>query len=211
VRRATLFFPRLHATPGFCQLSALYHRCSQLQLQAHPSPRLQPPVHLMERVRSAESHPRLPVKVVRQARVRPVELDRPMAPFLAKYQWLGWDMRFGATECCSTSFLLPPPVVPPCSTPYSFFSCFTSPHVEIPRAWAGPNDGPAASFGLILFRPVDPSPSPPSLSCLLPYSLRYCQYLRQPRSLIPRFSAALYFHAKHPVSEYVVSVSSRVF
>jgi hypothetical protein len=70
-------------------------------------------------------------------------------------------MRFGATECCSTSFLLPPPVVPPCSTPYSFFSCFTSPHVEIPRAWAGPNDEPAASFGLILFRPVDPSPSPP--------------------------------------------------
>jgi hypothetical protein len=76
---ATPFPPRLHATVGFCQLSVfLSHGCSQLKLQAHPSPRLQPPVHLMERVRSVESHPRLPVKVVLQARVRPVALDRPM-------------------------------------------------------------------------------------------------------------------------------------
>ena len=37
---------------------------------------LQPPVHLTECVCSVESRPHLPVKVVRQTRVRP--LDRPM-------------------------------------------------------------------------------------------------------------------------------------
>jgi hypothetical protein len=75
----------------------------------------------------------------------------PRCPFRAKYQWLGW-VRFGATECRSSSFLFPPPVVPRCFNTYSFFSCFTSFHVEIPRARAGPNDGRAraASFDLVL-------------------------------------------------------------
>jgi hypothetical protein len=92
------------------------------------------------------------------------------------------------------------------------FLGFTSSHVEIPRACGGPNEG-RASFDLILcppLRTVGPSPSPPSLSCLLPYSLRHCQYLRQPRFLIPRFSAVLYSHAGHPVSEYVVPCEKRV-
>lgn len=70
----------------------------------------QPPVHLMERVRSAESHPRLPIKIVRQARMRP------------------------------------------------------------------------------LGSPLDPSPSPPSLSC--PYSLWHCLYLLPHRAILysPLFS-----------------------
>jgi hypothetical protein len=73
---------------------------------------------------------------------------------------------------------------------YSFLSCFTSSHVGIPRAC--PNDGRAASFDVILcLHPVDPLPSHPSLSCLLRYSLRHSEYLRQPRFIIPRFSAVL--------------------
>jgi hypothetical protein len=49
-------------------------------------------------------------------------------------------------------------------------------------------------------RSVNPSPSHLPLSCLLAY--RHCQYLPQPRLLIPRFSAALYSHAERPVSGY---------
>jgi hypothetical protein len=85
----------------------------------------QPPVHLMERVRSAESHPRLPIKIVRQARMRP------------------------------------------------------------------------------LGSPLDPSPSPPSLSC--PYSLRHCLYLLPHRAIL----YSLYSHTEHPVSEYIASCEKR--
>ncbi|KAF8494962.1 hypothetical protein F5888DRAFT_1714520 [Russula emetica] len=89
------------------------------------------------------------------------------------------------------------------------FLVFTRFHVENPRACGGPNDG-RASFDLILCLRFALSTPSPSLSCLLPYSLRHCQYLRQPRFLIPRFSAVLYSHAEHPVSEYVVSCEKRV-
>jgi hypothetical protein len=46
-------------------------------------------------------------------------------------------------------------------------------------------DGPPRSTSSCASAPPDPSPSHPSLSCLLPNSLRHCQYLRQPRFLIP--------------------------
>ena len=63
-------------------------------------------------------------------------------------------------------------------------------------------------------RLVDPPPSSSLSYLLLPFdTVNICAT----RFLIPRFSAVLYSHAKHPVSEYVVSckkhlsVSSRVF
>jgi hypothetical protein len=64
-----------------------------------------------------------------------------------------------------------------------------------------PSDGRAASFDPILS--VDPSPSLPSLLYTLPNSFRHCQSV--PLASSSRFSAVLYSHAEHPVSEYVVS------
>jgi hypothetical protein len=133
--------------------------------------------------------------------------------------WLGWDLRFGATECRSSSFFSRPLLCHAASSfnTYSLFVLFLfyqlpASHVEIPRAGAGSNDGRAraASFDLILCLRSAPPCRPLAI-------FRHCQYLRQPRFHIPRFSAVLYSHAEHPVSEYVVScekrfsVSSRVF
>jgi hypothetical protein len=85
-------------------------------------------------------------------------------------------MRFGATECRSSSFFFPSPVVPRCFNTYSFFSCFTSSHVEIPRAGGGPNDGRAALFDLICVsaspcRPLAISSVPGMPSSLFPSTL----------------------------------------
>jgi len=64
------------------------------------------------------------------------------------------------------------------------FYCTSSRVEKIPRACAGP-----MTDSLIQPHPV--RPLRPVIS-YLPYSLRLCQYLRQPRFLIARFSAALF-------------------
>lgn len=146
----------------------------------------------MERVYLAKSYPHLPVTVIN---AKWGSIDRPL-PLPGRISVIP-DTRFNATKCCSSGFLFPLTVMPRCFNTHSFFSCFNSSRVEILRACAGPNDGRAASFDLILclrFALSIPRHTyPPSLSCVLPNSLRCCQYLLQPYFLISRFSAVLYF------------------
>jgi len=94
----------------------------------------------------------------------------------------GRKSRFNATKCCSSGsgFLFPLTVMPHA---HSFFSCFTSSHVEIPRACASPNDGRAASLcaSALPCRPLAISSVPviPStLSILAPISLPHPAILR---------------------------------
>jgi len=92
----------------------------------------------MERVYSAKSYHRLPVKVVKAEWGRPT--DRCL--FRAKSRWLGHAVQRNQMLQLRLSF--------PAHCHASFISCFTSSHVEIPRACAGPNDRRATSFDLIL-------------------------------------------------------------
>jgi hypothetical protein len=86
-------------------------------------------------------------------------------------------------------------------------STFTSSDVEIPLVCAGPNDERASSFD-----PIAVSSVPVIHSSQFPSTLS----ISAPLASSSQFSAVLYSHAEHPVSEYVVScekhlsISSRV-
>jgi hypothetical protein len=99
-------FKYLHGTVGFCQLSALSHGCSHLQLQAHPSPCLHLPSATCPSYGTLNRIP--PASICQGHQASQSEghwTDR--CPFRAKYQWLGWDMRFGTMLWLQLSFSAP--------------------------------------------------------------------------------------------------------